>query len=600
MSANSALVKFKMVNGLISSILEESGLSLKSLFPKLPPIDIETKSKIEKLLESRERIKSQIEDTPFDDFTDDLNLANYFLACRKFAESLKYYESALVKNPQSYSALCNKGLCLYNLSQLDDAIACYDESLKIYHNIPEAFFMKGKILLSKQKTPEAINQFHHVLDLEPENIEAKYYLAKSLLKSNNVENAIKILDSIVEDNDHVDSLLLLGKIAIKNNDSNKALTYLTKLLDTSPNNIDAHLFVGKIHMNAKITDEAFAHFEKILELSPNNINAHLLLGQIEMDANNTDQALVHFEKILEISPNHMDALNFKIILLEKLGKVDEAIKFCEQFAASLPDPTEQVLKKGILLFNSNRTNEALANFNEILGKSNNNKVALLYKAKIFTQKQEFQEALSCIDIIFKSDSDNIDALECAFDLSLKVGNYENALSYINHILLQMPHSKSFLEKKSQVLSILGCHEESGQIYMELLQQDKTNVPILCELGKIHLILHNYEKAVDFFDGALRKKPFDSNIIYKKSLAFFSQQKYDASILCLEKISETDPLYDYAQYQKSKIQMIRGNTKQSMEILSKIIKSNNVFKYMASNEILFESISDTYEFKELIK
>jgi hypothetical protein len=47
-------------------------------------------------------------------------------------------------------------------------------------------------------------------------------------------------------------------------------------------------------------------------------------------------------------------------------------------------------------------------------------------------------------------------------------------------------------------------------------------------------------------------------------------------------------------------MIRGNTKQSMEILSKLIKSNNVFKYMAANEILFESIADTYMFKELIK
>jgi len=99
---------------------------------------------------------------------------------------------------------------------------------------------------------------------------------------------------------------------------------------------------------------------------------------------------------------------------------------------------------------------------------------------------------------------------------------------------------------------------------------------------------------------LKKNPFNSNLLYKKSLAFFSLQKYDASILCLEKISESDSLYDYAQYQKSKIQMIRGNTKQSMEILSKLIKSNNVFKYMAANEILFESIADTYMFKELTK
>ena len=101
MSANSALVKFKMVNGLIGTILEENNLSLRSLFPKLPQIDAETKSKIEKLLESRDRIKSKIDEENLDDFSDDLNLANYFLACREFEKSLRYFESALAKNSQS-------------------------------------------------------------------------------------------------------------------------------------------------------------------------------------------------------------------------------------------------------------------------------------------------------------------------------------------------------------------------------------------------------------------------------------------------------------------------------------------------------------------
>lgn len=106
MSANSALVKFKMVNGLIGSILEENRVSFRTLFPKLPQIDTEVRSKIEKLLESRERIKCDIDgDNDFEDFTDDLNLANYFLACRKFSDSLRYYESALAKNPDRKSVV---------------------------------------------------------------------------------------------------------------------------------------------------------------------------------------------------------------------------------------------------------------------------------------------------------------------------------------------------------------------------------------------------------------------------------------------------------------------------------------------------------------
>lgn len=38
---NSGLVKLKMINGLIGSILDDNHISLTSLFPKLPEVDID-------------------------------------------------------------------------------------------------------------------------------------------------------------------------------------------------------------------------------------------------------------------------------------------------------------------------------------------------------------------------------------------------------------------------------------------------------------------------------------------------------------------------------------------------------------------------------
>jgi tetratricopeptide (TPR) repeat protein len=136
--------------------------------------------------------------------------------------------------------------------------------------------------------------------------------------------------------------------------------------------------------------------------------------------------------------------------------------------------------------------------------------------------------------------------------------------------------------------------------MELIKSNKTNGQALYELGKIHLILNNFEKAVDFFDRAISISPMNSKMILKKSMAYFAQQKYEDAILCLEQIPEVDDLYNNAQFEKSKIQMLQGNTKQAIEILSKVIKTNDVFKLVASNEVIFESISNMFEFKELIK
>lgn len=599
MSASSALVKFKMVNGLIGSILDENKISFKALFPKLPQIDTETRSKVEKLLESRERIKEKINDDSVEEFTDDLNIANYFLACRKFNESLKYYQSALVKNPQSYSALCNKGMCLFKLSRLDEAIRCYDEALETYKNIPEAFFIKGKIMLAKQEFSKALNQFNSVINLEPENLEAKYYLGKSLIKSGKINEGIEVLESIISNQVHVESLLLLGQTCTKQDNQDKALIYLDKLLEISPNHTEAHLLIGKSYALKNNFNEAINHFKKILDKTPSNIEALLLLGKTHMEIDNVNEAISSFEKVLEISPNHKEALNYKIEVLEKNGQIDEAIVCCDQLVEALNEPTDQLLKKGILLFNSEKSTEALTIFNKILGKTKTNNKALIYKAKIFSQKQEFQEALLCIESILNSEPDNIEALENASELSMKVGNYKAALRYTDNLVSKTP-SELTLKRKSNLLSILGRHEEAGEIAMKILQNNRKNVEILYDLGKTHLILNNFDKAIECFDNALTETPQDSKIIFKKSNAFYSQQKYEDSILCLEQIPENDQLYNFAQYQKSKIQMIQGNTKQAIELLSKVVKADEVFKLMASNEIIFESISSMFEFEEIIK
>ena len=80
---------------------------------------------------------------------------------------------------------------------------------------------------------------------------------------------------------------------------------------------------------------------------------------------------------------------------------------------------------------------------------------------------------------------------------------------------------------------------------------RTKKENLYDLGKIHLILKNYEKSIEFFDKSLEKRQFDSKILFKKSEAYSQLGKFDSAILCLEQISEDDKLYDFAQYEKSK-------------------------------------------------
>lgn len=587
--------KLKMINSLISSLLDENGLSATVLFTDSPQIKNEDKSNIEKLLGKRESLFKELDNFDFDNFVDDLNIANYYFSCNHLDNAIKFYDAALVKNPQSYLALSNKGLCLFRLSRFDDALACYNEALGIYKNLPEVIFMKGRVMLKKKEYDKAINEFYKITKLEPTNTKAKFYLAKSILKSGNKDGAIKILETIIASENHHDSLLLLGKIYFEIGKFSAAWSYLDALLKYSPNFIEGHILMGNTLSHLENPNDAIIHFTKVLEMSPNHLEAHINLGKIHMGLNNPNQALSYFDKVLEISPNHKTVLGYKIDLLQKTEKLDDALNCCQMLLESSND-IEPLLKKGILLYNFDKDNDALNVFNEILSTNESNQTALLFKGKIFMKRGELHEATLAFRSITKIDPFNQSALEDLAEVSFKLGDYEKSLEYYNK-LLEQSNMEKWVERKAGLLSILGRYDESALIHTSLVREDNARVRSLEELGRIHYILNNHEKAIEFFDKVLCREPMNSKVILNKSMAYFSSSRYEKAIFCLEQILSDDPFYFHAQYQKARIQKILGNVKQSLDILSRITKSNPDFKIDISQDLVFDDLKDIEIFEK---
>ena len=587
--------KLKMINSLISGLLDENGLSATVLFTDSPKIKNEDKSSIEKLLEKRELLSKELDNFDFDNFIDDLNVANYYFSCNHLADAIKFYDAALVKNPQSYLALSNKGLCLFRLSRFDDALACYDNALRIYKNLPEVIFMKGRIMLKKKEYNKAISEFYKVIELEPTNTTAKFYLGKVLLKSGNKEGAIKILETIVASENHLDSLFLLAKIYFDLGKFSATWSYLDMLLKNSPNFIEGHILMGTTLSHLENPNDAIIHFTNVLEMSPNHLESHINLGKIHMGLNNPNQALSHFDKVLEISPNHKIALSYKIDLLQKTEKLDDALNCCQTLLDSSND-VDSLLKKGILLYNFEKDNDALNVFNDILSKNESNQTALLFKGKIFAKRGEQHEAILAFRSVLKTDPFNRSALEDLAEISFKLGDYEKSLECYN-ALLEQSNVEKWAQRKAGLLSVLGRYDESALIHMSLVKEDATRVRSLEELGRIHYILNNHEKAIEFFDRVLRSEPMNSKVVLNKAMAYFSSNKYEKAIFCLEQILSDDSFYFHAQYQKARIQKILGNVKQSLDILSRITKSNPDFKTVISQDLVFDDLNDIEIFEK---
>jgi len=104
----------------------------------------------------------------------------------------------------------------------------------------------------------------------------------ALFEEGRFEEAKKLLAPMKND---ADALVILGKIALAQNDAETAETYLTKAVELKPNSAMAHLWLGNaygsqaqkasIFGQASLAGKTKAEFERAVQLDPNLIDARL-------------------------------------------------------------------------------------------------------------------------------------------------------------------------------------------------------------------------------------------------------------------------------------------------------------------------------------
>ena len=137
-----------------------------------------------------------------------------------------------------------------------------------------AAFLRGREHFNRRRFPEAMAQFRQALELDPDQVEAHYYLALALTLRGELDPAA----------DHYREVLL-----------------------RRPDSIDAHYNLGVVQLRQGKPDGAVQHFEQALRLNPEHLDAHYALGSALLKTGQAHAAVSHFEEALRINPSHPSA-----------------------------------------------------------------------------------------------------------------------------------------------------------------------------------------------------------------------------------------------------------------------------------------------------
>jgi tetratricopeptide (TPR) repeat protein len=235
-------------------------------------------------------------------------------------EAVAHFEEALRLWPQYPEAQTNVGEALLTAGRLDEAIPHIAEALRLDPRLPEAHINLGSVR-NKQGRPDlAEAEYRTALELKPSSAEAHDGLAVVLAETDRSEEALKhALEAIALDPDDADSHYNLGRLYGLTGRTDQAIDQFRETVRLEPANAEAHFNLGTAYAQKDQMNQAIAEFSAAVRTKPDYAAAHFNLASALARLDRYDEAIAEFTEALRLNPN--------------LPGAREAIEYCRSLRA---------------------------------------------------------------------------------------------------------------------------------------------------------------------------------------------------------------------------------------------------------------------------
>ena len=182
---------------------------------------------------------------------------------QKFADAVASYQNALKLQPNMPDLQFNLGIALTQLNRLDEAANAYQQAIRMQPGFFEAHGNLGTILQRQGKLEEAIASYQQGLKINPQDARGHFNLGTALRDKGDLESAI--------------------------NSYKKAISLF-------PNYTDAHNNLGETLRDVGDMDAAVKRYQAALTLNANHPNANYNMAEFLYLAKQYEDAIPYFER----------------------------------------------------------------------------------------------------------------------------------------------------------------------------------------------------------------------------------------------------------------------------------------------------------------
>ncbi|EGZ21563.1 hypothetical protein PHYSODRAFT_491661 [Phytophthora sojae] len=495
-----------------------------------------------------------------------------------YAEAMESYKEALKLDESNEMALHGMIYCQIKLGQLEDASQQMEFLSVIQESIgASASFAFLQALLCWEKDrdrPKQVKLLQQAMQIHMDKLkEAIQGPDVSTHDTMSLLNPIFLVEVATEflqgdtpqpgsPNDSLSDAVLKG------------MSILEKLVNKSPGFLRAQFVLAQAYFDSQRLDDAYQVSNLILKMDPGHSKAHLMQARVSLEREHFRAASSCLDQALSYDFSVRQSLSYYIIkarILENAGDVREALQ------------TLQTAMKMIQSAGGSSTSGSSNRRQKQAAENNSSSVSLFDKASVYihlaqvlSQLNDISEATKTVREaldVFRGTSQEVRVLVANSELAIKRGDYDAAIAMLSSVPVsspaftkaQMVKADIYLQYRKdkhlyarcyqELVALNPCHATHvslAEAYLRIQMLDQAvesferakalspgDPTIAGRIGRVLISKHDYLKAVDYYETALKLAP--GNLVLRKDLAelYAKLRHYDQALRVVQQAPSND-------------------------------------------------------------
>lgn len=433
------------------------------------------------------------------------------------------------------------GMVYYSSTYYENAKQCYQLALKKESKKWIWSYYLGYLNLELGESHAAIENFKHVLDKDPKNYLAKFYIAEAFQNLGLTDSAKELFKQIsflkagdfskkdtIRDNDfplQTYASFRLARIYLNSNRLDSAEILLTEILKSQITFGPAYRMLGIVYTKKGNLILAFKYTIRANDLVEYTPPADILIDRLALMSRsdtyllkqiddavrslNFNWAQKLFDHSLKYIPDNKYLLSKAMYGYLTLGFNDKALPYLDLHFNYYGDDFNELFLFATVLQNRGLNSQAMAYFNQAKNlKPTDSKLALWLSDRQLTDK-----AVNMINEQLKMEPKNIAILTTAIRLFSNMGDKEKAMTYLTKLIQISPSAREVKRLIGEVNENDGHLKEALSNYEEGLRSDPKNLFIIKHLAALYSKDNKWDKLIRHYRSSLENNPNEPFLLH---------------------------------------------------------------------------------------